>query len=316
MCRAGLPCPRPLQVQDHVLVMQFIGSADGHAAPQLRELPPHVSSRQLRALLTQVITILRRLWQECSLVHGDLSEYNLLVDNDRHVWVIDVGQAVDRSHPRALTLLHRDVCNVLAWFQKRGVLVPVPFRCQAPSESTAGSGTGLNPANGIEAAVEETCTISTDDVVSRLVHFATFSPDDFEGADVSDVDTSDADTCEADTGVADAGDAADNKIVCDATSGSGAVDPGQKRDSTVRDNAAMAAADLVSELHDLCMGKRRGDCGRKEDDKGCGIGVGVAALQHHLRRVTTLGMVMAADYERQRAPAHSHVAATLALSTQ
>merc|ERR1711871_813672 len=220
MCRAGLPCPRPLQVQDHVLVMQFIGSADGHAAPQLRELPPHVSSRQLRALLTQVITILRRLWQECSLVHGDLSEYNLLVDNDRHVWVIDVGQAVDRSHPRALTLLHRDVRNVLAWFQKRGVLVPVPLRSQAPSKSTAGSDTGLNPANGIEVAAEEKRTMSTDDVVSRLVHFATYSPDDIVGPDVSDADTSDADTSDADTsdantGVADAGDAVEDKNVGD-----------------------------------------------------------------------------------------------------
>ena len=78
----------------------------------------------------------------------------------------------------------------------------------------------------------------------------------------------------------------------------------------------MKAADLVSELHELCTGKRQGDHGQKQNDQGCGIGVGVAALQQHLRRVDTLGMVMAADHERHRAPAHSHVAATLALSTQ
>lgn len=79
----------------------------------------------------------KRLYQQARLVHGDLSEYNILVaptifiDNharsqsasevDLHAVLIDFGQAVDVAHPFALGLLNRDVDRVVTFFQSKGV---------------------------------------------------------------------------------------------------------------------------------------------------------------------------------------------------
>lgn len=59
----------------HVLVMEFIGE-DGVAAPRLKDagLPPP----QMRAAYLDMVLLTRKLFQECRLVHADLSEYNIL----------------------------------------------------------------------------------------------------------------------------------------------------------------------------------------------------------------------------------------------
>lgn len=58
--------------------------------------------------------MMRQMYQICRLVHGDLSEYNLLY-LDGEVWVIDVSQAVEHTHPKALEFLRRD-CECIAKF--------------------------------------------------------------------------------------------------------------------------------------------------------------------------------------------------------
>ena len=54
---------------------------------------------------------MKKLYNKCGLVHSDLSEYNMLWFKDQ-VWVIDVSQAVDNTHPKALEFLHRD-CSIV-----------------------------------------------------------------------------------------------------------------------------------------------------------------------------------------------------------
>merc|ERR1719230_2062226 len=57
--------------------------------------------------------------QECKLVHGDLSEYNMLY-HDGELHIIDVSQSVERDHPHALDFLKRDCVNVNRFFADRG----------------------------------------------------------------------------------------------------------------------------------------------------------------------------------------------------
>jgi len=63
---------------------------------------------------------MRRLYQECKLVHADLSEYNLLYYQGQ-VFVIDVSQSVENDHPGALDFLKRDCQNISTFFRTRGL---------------------------------------------------------------------------------------------------------------------------------------------------------------------------------------------------
>ena len=63
---------------------------------------------------------MRRLYQVCSLVHADLSEYNILYHN-RQLYIIDVSQSVEHDHPRALEFLRMDIKNVGDFFRRQGV---------------------------------------------------------------------------------------------------------------------------------------------------------------------------------------------------
>ncbi|PKI72988.1 hypothetical protein CRG98_006688 [Punica granatum] len=116
---AGIRCPSPLQLRLHVLVMEFIGKA-GWAAPRLKDAD--LSLDKLREGYLEMIMAMRTLYQKCKLVHGDLSEYNILYFED-HLYIIDVSQAVDLDHPHALDFLREDCLHVSDFFRKHGVAV-------------------------------------------------------------------------------------------------------------------------------------------------------------------------------------------------
>merc|ERR1711959_150312 len=115
---AGLPCPRPLKLKYHVLLLTFIGSSNGRPAPKLKEV--RLSDPRLKACYMELIMMMRTLWCEAKLVHADLSEFNLLYHEHR-IYMIDVAQAIERSHPNALHHLQKDCENVTNFFAKRGL---------------------------------------------------------------------------------------------------------------------------------------------------------------------------------------------------
>ena len=115
---AGIRCPRPVLLKGHVLIMEFLGQ-EGWPSPRIRDA--NLSERRLREAYVQTISIMRRMFQRCKLVHGDLSEYNLLWHNGE-VFVIDVSQSVESDHPSALDFLRKDCANVNDYFRKAGGL--------------------------------------------------------------------------------------------------------------------------------------------------------------------------------------------------
>ena len=62
---------------------------------------------------------MRTMYQKCKLVHGDLSEYNMLYHEGK-VWIIDVSQSVDLDHPHAFDFLREDCLHVNTFFERNG----------------------------------------------------------------------------------------------------------------------------------------------------------------------------------------------------
>ncbi|KAK3592892.1 hypothetical protein CHS0354_004118 [Potamilus streckersoni] len=115
--QAGIPCPEPILLRSHVLVMGFIGT-EGWPAPLLKDC--EISESKARELYLQCVHILRLLYHDCHLIHADLSEFNLLY-HEGQVYVIDVSQSVEHDHPQALEFLRKDCSNVTDYFCKKGV---------------------------------------------------------------------------------------------------------------------------------------------------------------------------------------------------
>jgi RIO kinase 1 len=114
---AKVPVPKPIAVKSNVVVMEFIGE-NGVSAPSLKEQLPKNAERTYRLL----ITYLRRLYKKAKLVHGDLSEYNILMCKSKPV-IFDMSQAVSVQHPMADFLLRRDLANLNRFFSKLNVRV-------------------------------------------------------------------------------------------------------------------------------------------------------------------------------------------------
>jgi len=115
--RAKVRVPKPVAVKNNVLVMEFIGK-DGVNAPSLKEQAPDDPEKVYGVLLT----FLKRLYSKADLVHGDLSEYNVMMWKGKPV-IFDVAQAVPTSHPMAEFFLRRDLTNVNRFFSRLGVKV-------------------------------------------------------------------------------------------------------------------------------------------------------------------------------------------------
>ncbi|KAI4236370.1 MAG: hypothetical protein LQ352_008016 [Teloschistes flavicans] len=119
---AGIPCPEPIHLRLHVLVMAFLGDRKGSPAPRLKdvELTGSDIEERWKQLYVQLLGYMRILYQTCHLVHADLSEYNILYHQDK-LWLIDVSQSVEHDHPRSLEFLRMDIKNITDFFSRKGV---------------------------------------------------------------------------------------------------------------------------------------------------------------------------------------------------
>jgi RIO kinase 1 len=113
LAAAGVRVPKPYNFHEGVLLMELLTDSEGNAAPRLNDLAldADVSREYHRILITQVVRML------CAgIIHGDLSEYNVLVDSTGPV-IIDLPQAINASaNNQAHQLLLRDVQNLASYF--------------------------------------------------------------------------------------------------------------------------------------------------------------------------------------------------------
>jgi RIO kinase 1 len=113
LAAAGVRVPKPYNFHEGVLLMELVTDAEGNAAPRLNDvrLTPEQALGLHRRLIGEVVRML------CAgVVHGDLSEYNILLAADGPV-IIDLPQAVDAAgNNHAPRMLVRDVDNLRAFF--------------------------------------------------------------------------------------------------------------------------------------------------------------------------------------------------------
>ncbi|WP_049985644.1 serine/threonine-protein kinase Rio1 [Halobellus rufus] len=112
--QAGVRVPEPIAVERNVLVMELVGLVEERAR-RLAE----VDVENPETAYEVVSEYMRRL-HAAGLVHGDLSEYNMII-HDGELVVIDLGQAVTVHHPNAEEFLRRDCRNVAAFFGRQGL---------------------------------------------------------------------------------------------------------------------------------------------------------------------------------------------------
>lgn len=115
---AGIPAPVPLLLKPPILIMSFFGK-DGWPAPRLKDAS--LSPSRMAKAYFRVCMLMRRMFRVARLVHGDLSEYNMLYWRGE-VIIIDVSQSVEDDHPMALDFLRRDCGNVNDYFRRSGQL--------------------------------------------------------------------------------------------------------------------------------------------------------------------------------------------------
>jgi RIO kinase 1 len=116
--KAGVNVPEPIHVEKNVLVMRFIGE-NGEPAPLLKDVDLESPSESYWEIMKEA----KILWKKARLVHSDLSEYNIMIWEEKPV-LFDISQSVLIDHPLSRKLLERDVRNLNRFFKKRGVETP------------------------------------------------------------------------------------------------------------------------------------------------------------------------------------------------
>jgi len=115
---AGVRVPRRIRQWENVLVMEYIGDDIG-PAPLIKDVDLDDPERYFEILKNAI----RNLYVNGKMVHGDISEYNVMVFREEPV-IIDWAQGVVIQHPMAMEWLRRDIRNILRYFSRIGVKVP------------------------------------------------------------------------------------------------------------------------------------------------------------------------------------------------
>ena len=226
----GFPVPEPIDVNRHCVVMRL---ASGYQLNSIQVLanPADVFSR--------LMDILVRL-AEHGLIHGDFNEFNLLVDDEEKVTVIDFPQMISTSHINAEYYFNRDVNCVRTFFRRR-------FGFEAAEWPTLGEDTArgatvldaeLKASGWTEAYSEDfgrlmeiagVDTLENNNEESRMVG----DEDDEDDDDDEPIEDADDDNDESLEAAADADEPA-------ATDHHGNVDAGRERQAELDELAELA----------------------------------------------------------------------------
>jgi len=110
---AGVAVPEPIRHNRHAIVMGMIDGA---------ELYRYKEITKPKQVFMEILENVRTAYLTAGVIHADLSEYNVILQPDMHVLIIDWPQYITKNHPNAKELLSRDLRNILTFFRKKQLL--------------------------------------------------------------------------------------------------------------------------------------------------------------------------------------------------
>lgn len=105
-----LNTPKPIGYNRHVIVMSYLRG---------KELVYYKSIRNPQKIFNRIIKQMKKIFQKVDMIHGDLGEFNIVLDEKGNILIIDWLQWVSRDHPNAFSLLERDIGNICNYFRKK-----------------------------------------------------------------------------------------------------------------------------------------------------------------------------------------------------
>jgi RIO kinase 2 len=105
-----LNTPKPISYNRHVIIMSYLRG---------KELAYHKSVKKPQKIFNRIIKQMKTIFQKVDMIHGDLGEFNIVLDEKGNILIIDWLQWVSREHPNAYSLLERDIANICSFFKKK-----------------------------------------------------------------------------------------------------------------------------------------------------------------------------------------------------